>query len=237
MSGMSECCESCIGSTAQVLCVHQSLISDMFLRGSQDFSLYRFAKRGLDICGALVGLFVLALLLLVIAALIFWEDRGPLFYKHVRVGQHGRLFSCYKLRSMVVDADEYLSRHAELLHVWQQSGKLERDPRITRVGRFLRRTSLDEMPQMWNVLRGEMSLVGPRAVQYSEVAAFGELNELRQMVKPGLTGLWQVSGRSLTDYEQRCVLDCTYVVGCSFRMDLHILLKTLPVVLHGVGAY
>lgn len=200
-------------------------------------SVSQIAKRGLDICGALAGLALLALLLPVIATLIWWEDRGPIFYKQVRAGQHGRPFFMYKFRSMVVDADAYLARHPELLEAWRRSGKLKRDPRITRIGAFLRSTSLDELPQVLNILRGEMSLVGPRAIQFSEKAFFGELLELRQSVKPGLTGLWQISGRSMTDYEQRCILDCIYVIEWSFWSDVEILLRTLPIVTTGIGAF
>ncbi len=213
-------------------------IAEALLQRPRCSRTYQIAKRGLDICGALVGLVILLLSLLVIAPLIFIEDRGAIFYKQVRVGQYGNPFSIYKLRSMIVDADGYLAQHPDLLDAWRRTGKLriDEDPRITRVGRFLRRASLDELPQMWNVLCGEMSLVGPRAVQFSEVAAFGELAVWRHMVKPGLTGLWQIGGRSLTDYEQRALLDCIYVVKCSFWMDLYILFKTLPVVIYGTGA-
>lgn len=198
---------------------------------------YQGAKRVLDICGALVGLVLLALMLPIIALLIVCEDRGPIFYRQIRVGQYGNPFYTSKLRSMRVDADGYLKEHPDLLAAWHRNGKLRNDPRITRIGRFLRRSSLDELPQMLNVLRGEMSLVGPRAIQFSEVAAFGEIFELRQMAKPGLTGLWQISGRSMTSYEQRCVLDCKYVMDRSFWMDMCIMFKTLPVVIRGVGAY
>jgi exopolysaccharide production protein ExoY len=198
---------------------------------------YEISKRSLDICGALIGLTVFSLLFPVIALLILWEDRGPIFYKQIRIGRYGRPFTMYKLRSMITNADAYLIQHPTLLKAWQINGKLHADPRITRIGGFLRYSSIDELPQLFNVLRGEMSLVGPRAIQPSELAAFDELGELRQMVKPGLTGLWQVSGRSTTDYEQRCILDCTYVMECSFQMDVHILLKTLPVVFRHTGAY
>jgi exopolysaccharide production protein ExoY len=198
---------------------------------------YEISKRSLDICGALIGLTVFSLLFPVIALLILWEDRGPIFYKQIRIGRYGRPFTMYKLRSMITNADAYLIQHPTLLKAWQLNGKLHADPRITRIGAFLRGSSIDELPQLFNVLRGEMSLVGPRAIQLSELAAFDELGELRQMVKPGLTGLWQVSGRSTTDYEQRCILDCTYVMECSFQMDIHILLKTLPVVFRHTGAY
>jgi exopolysaccharide production protein ExoY len=199
--------------------------------------VYEFFKRLLDICGALMGLFVLVLLIPLIAFLVFLEDRGPIFYAHERIGRHSQPFITYKLRSMLVDADAYLKAHPELFESWKKIGKLESDPRITRIGNFLRRTSLDELPQMVSVLRGEMSLVGPRAIQFSEIERFGELIKLRQTVKPGMTGLWQVSGRSMTDYEQRSILDCTYVMNRSFWIDAHILLKTIPAVFHGVGAY
>lgn len=199
--------------------------------------IYQMGKRGLDICGALIGLTLFSLLFPFIALLILYEDRGPIFYKQTRIGRYGRPFTMYKLRSMIINADVYLARHPELLKAWQLRGKLHTDPRITRIGSFLRRSSIDELPQLFNVLRGEMSLVGPRAIQSSELAAFGELGELRQMVKPGLTGLWQVSGRSTIDYEQRCILDCTYVMECSLHMDMQILFKTLPVVFSHTGAY
>ncbi len=152
----------------------------------------RIAKRWLDICGAGIGMLILLLLLPWILLLVFCEDRGPIFYYQQRVGLHGRSFRAFKLRSMCKDADRYLIRHPELLTVWLAQGKLRDDPRVTRTGRFLRRTSLDELPQMFNILRGEMSLVGPRAIQSSECAAFGELGELRLLTKPGLTGLWHL---------------------------------------------
>lgn len=213
-----------------------SPLYNRLLEEPQVSSAYYIAKQGLDICGALVGLVVLLLLFPIIATLIWWEDRGPIFYKQIRVGQNVRPFLTYKFRTMIVDADGYIAQHPELLEAWRKGGKLKDDPRITRIGGFLRRTSLDELPQVLNVLRGEMSLVGPRAIQFSEIEAFNDLIELRQMVKPGLTGLWQVSGRSMTDYEQRCILDCTYVLDRSFWLDVEILLRTLPAVINGIGA-
>jgi exopolysaccharide production protein ExoY len=199
--------------------------------------MYEHIKRFLDIGVALIGLAIMASFLPIIMLLIVWEDKGPIFYRHVRMGQFGRPFVTYKFRSMVADADGYMARHPELLLAWRQSGKLESDPRITRVGRFLRRTSIDELPQLINVLRGDLSLVGPRAIQHSEIDRFGDLLEVCQRVKPGLTGLWQVCGRSLIDYEQRAVLDCIYALECSFWTDALILLKTIPAVLSGKGAY
>ncbi len=198
---------------------------------------YPIIKRGMDICGAIIGLVVLGLLLIIIIPLILLEDRGPIFYKQQRVGKNFQPFYLYKLRTMIVDADGHLTRHPELLEAWRQTGKLQNDPRITRIGNFLRRTSIDELPQMFNVLRGDISLVGPRPIQFSEIPVFGELIELRQTVKPGLTGLWQVSGRSNTDYAQRALLDYIYAMDCSLWIDLWIMINTLPVVLHGMGAY
>lgn len=210
---------------------------EVFWQEPQTSHLYLKLKRAMDICGALAGLLLLALLLPLLALLIWYEDGGPVFYTQVRVGQHGRPFSLYKLRTMMVSADAYLAQRPDLLRAWQNNGKLYDDPRITRIGRFLRRTSIDELPQVWNVLQGDMSLVGPRAIQFSEVDAFHELLAMRQQVKPGLTGLWQISGRSTTSYEQRNVLDCTYVMECSLCLDILILCKTLPVVFCHPGAY
>jgi len=219
----------------QVMVTHAS--DDLLLLEPKISWVYQITKRGMDICGALIGLTVFALLFPIIALLILWEDRGPIFYKQTRIGRYGQVFTIYKLRSMITNADAYLAQHPELLKAWERTGKLHADPRITRIGGFLRRSSIDELPQLFNVLRGEMSLIGPRAIQSSELVAFGELSELRQMVKPGLTGLWQVSGRSTTDYEQRCILDCTYVMQCSLLMDIQILFRTLPVVFCRTGAY
>ncbi len=198
---------------------------------------YETTKRIIDILMALIGLLFFALLLPWIALCIFFEDRGPLFYKQIRVGKNGKAFTMYKLRTMIIKADEYLQQNPLLLQQWLQKGKIEKDPRITRVGTFLRRTSLDELPQFLNVLQGDMSLVGPRAIQFSERAIFSDMIELREMVKPGITGLWQIHGRSTMDYEQRKILDCTYVWNCSLGIDFLILLKTIPVVCKGIGSY
>lgn len=202
-----------------------------------DSRMYRFAKRTLDIVGALIGLIILGLILPVILVLFLFKDRGPLFYKQQRVGRDMKPFTLYKLRTMIVDADGHLARHPGLQAAWSESGKLRHDPRITRLGSFLRRSSIDELPQFFNVLRGDLSLVGPRPVQFSEIPVFGELIKLRQSVKPGLTGLWQIRGRSNTDYAQRAILDCMYVMDRSFWIDLLIIFKTFPAVLHGTDAF
>jgi exopolysaccharide production protein ExoY len=216
--------------------ISKSIISDLLFKVPRLSWTYLLLKRGIDICVALLGIFVLALLLPLIIPCILWEDGGPIFYEQLRVGRYGKLFRIYKIRSMIVNADNYLLYDPVLLSIWQQRGKLQYDPRVTRVGRLLRRTGLDELPQMLNVLFGEMSLVGPRAVQMSELVAFGELNELRLLVKPGLTGLWQVSDRSTTTYIQRGLLDCTYMVECSVLADFYILYKTFSAIVYGSGA-
>ena len=203
----------------------------------QKVGRYQKVKRLIDILGVLFSLPILLPLLAILALCIFIEDRGPIFYKQQRVGIYGQPFYIYKLRSMIKNADAYLIQHPTLLRAWKQNGKIQHDPRVTCFGRLLRRTSLDELPQIVNVLRGEMSLVGPRAIQFSEVAAFGELNALRQQVKPGLTGLWQISGRSHINYVQRCLLDCIYVMDRSLWVDMHIICKTLPAVMSGDGAF
>lgn len=241
MSDISELNDMNVGLMAQIFTSKQmpTLVPtcDNLRPGQQTSQVYQAMKRSLDIGGALLGLLILALFLPVVALLIFCEDRGPVFYKQQRLGLRGQPFSTYKLRSMMKNADTYLMQHPTLEGVWRENGKLYNDPRVTRIGHFLRRSSLDEMPQMLNVLRGEMSLVGPRAVQPSEAEAFGELYELRHTVKPGLTGLWQVCGRSHTDYQQRCVLDCTYAMERSLEIDIRILMKTFPTIVRGKGAY
>lgn len=195
------------------------------------------AKRLMDVVIALPALILLALLLPVLTACIWLEDHGPVFYTQVRAGRFCQPFTIYKLRSMSINADRSLEQQTHLCKEWHGAGKIRHDPRITHIGALLRRTSLDELPQMLNVLRGEMSLVGPRPVQFSELPAFGDLLALRQTLTPGLTGLWQVCGRSTTSYEQRALLDCTYVLYRSLALDAHILLRTLPAVLRGNGAY
>lgn len=188
-------------------------------------------------------LFVLALLplFLFIMALIRLDSRGPIFYGQKRLGQNAKLFTAWKFRSMVTNADDvlekYLMHHPELREQWEQERKLKHDPRVTRVGRFLRRTSLDELPQLWNVLRGEMSLVGPRPIVDDEIRYYSDKFELYKRVPPGITGLWQVSGRSNVTYTERVNLDAYYVRNWSVWLDIYILLKTIWVVLIGDGAY
>jgi exopolysaccharide production protein ExoY len=199
------------------------------------------AKRALDILGAGAMLLLALPAFLVIAALVKL-DGGKVFYAHQRVGRDGRLFGCLKFRSMVIDSDQrlaaLLARDPGARAEWDATRKLKNDPRVTAIGRFLRASSLDELPQIINVLRGEMSLVGPRPVQASELAAFyGAAAQHYMMVRPGITGPWQVSGRSDTSYAQRVALDVAYATHPSLRTDLKILFRTPVAVLARRGAY
>lgn len=201
----------------------------------------RLTKLAVEITLAL-GLTLLALPLIgLIALLIRLDSPGPIFYGHDRIGRRGKPFTAWKFRSMVINSDQvladYLEQHPEAQHQWQTTRKLKHDPRITRMGKWLRRTSLDELPQLWNVLRREMSLVGPRPIVDEEVHHYGDKFGLYTRVLPGITGLWQVSGRSDTTYEERVSLDAYYVRNWSVWLDFYILIKTIGVVVRGQGAY
>jgi lipopolysaccharide/colanic/teichoic acid biosynthesis glycosyltransferase len=199
-----------------------------------------FVKRGLDV---VVGatLIVALLPVLVLLAVVVTSDGGPAMFGHVRVGRNGKKFRCLKFRSMVVNADQVLKALIEsdpqARAEWEHGFKLKNDVRVTRIGRFLRRTSLDELPQLWNVVRGDMSLVGPRPVIDQELERYGANVMYYLMAKPGMTGLWQVSGRSTTDYATRVSLDVAYVQNWSLLRDVTILFKTFKVVFKGSGAY
>jgi len=199
------------------------------------------AKRTMDIAIALAALVVAAPFFLVVSLLVR-ADGGPAFYAHNRVGRGGRIFGCLKFRSMVVDSqarlEALLASDPEAREEWETTRKLRRDPRVTRIGRFLRATSLDELPQLINVLRGEMAIVGPRPVTVPELDSYyGAAAAHYLTVRPGITGLWQVSGRSETSYDQRVALDVAYVSQPSLVADLRILLKTPVAVLSRRGAH
>jgi exopolysaccharide production protein ExoY len=198
------------------------------------------AKRLLDVIGAVILGLVFSPLMLVIVLLMRKAD-GSVIYRHRRVGRGGQMFSCLKFRTMVPNADQVLrdllEKDSELQAEWVRDHKLRHDPRVTRLGRFLRRTSLDELPQVLNVLRGEMSLVGPRPVIREELLRYGRNVGIYLAAKPGITGLWQVTGRNDTDYRRRVVLDTYYVRNQNLLLDLYILAKTTGVVLGGNGAY
>ena len=202
---------------------------------------FPIAKRALDIVGAGLGLVVLAPFFLIVAMMVR-ADGGPAFFAHQRVGRVGKLFGCLKFRSMVIDSqarlEDLLANDPAARAEWDATRKLKNDPRITRIGRFLRSTSLDELPQLINVLRGEMSLVGPRPVQEAEIDRYYGASAAHYMaVRPGITGLWQVSGRSETSYESRVALDVAYVSRPSLLADIAILLRTPVAVLSRRGAH
>ncbi|NJL48158.1 MAG: undecaprenyl-phosphate galactose phosphotransferase WbaP [Leptolyngbyaceae cyanobacterium SM2_5_2] len=201
----------------------------------------RMTKALLDVfLTILIGLCLLPLILL-IAILVKLGSPGPVFYGQKRLGRGGMPFIAWKFRSMVQNADQvledYLQANPALRCQWESDQKLRYDPRVTSVGRFLRRTSLDELPQLWNVLRGEMSLVGPRPIVGEEIPRYAEKYKLYTRVLPGLTGLWQVSGRNNVSYAERVNLDAYYVRNWSVWLDIYILLRTVWVVITGDGAY
>jgi exopolysaccharide biosynthesis polyprenyl glycosylphosphotransferase len=194
-------------------------------------------KRALDMIVVSLGLIVISPLLGLISLAIVLDSRGPIFYGQERVGKDGRHFRMLKFRSMVTDADRRLAALKEHNEVSGPMFKMRRDPRVTRVGRFIRRWSLDELPQLFNVLRGEMSLVGPRPPVPSEVSEYEEWQLGRLRAVPGLTGLWQVSGRSEVSFHDMVRLDLHYIRNWSLSLDIEILLRTIPAVLTSRGAY
>lgn len=202
---------------------------------------YRFIKRVFDLVVTLMSLVLLLPIGLIIAILIYVDNPGPVLFAHRRVGKGGKEFPCYKFRSMIVGAEDalktYLAEHPEAREEWERDFKLKDDPRITRLGHFLRKTSLDELPQILNVLKGEMSLVGPRPIVRKEVEKYGEYIEDFYLVPPGITGVWQVSGRSDTTYEERVQMDSWYVHNWSVWIDIVYLVRTVGAVLKRKGAY
>lgn len=203
-------------------------------------AVHEAIKRVFDVLGAcLLGIVFLPFI--VVISILLRLEGVPIIFRHRRIGRDGQAFDCLKFRSMVPDADQVLRAvlegHPELKAEWLRDHKLKDDPRVTAVGRFLRRTSLDELPQLWNVIRGDMSLVGPRPVVREELLRYGRCAGIYLSARPGVTGLWQVNGRNDVNYRQRVVLDVYYVRRQNVFLDLYILAKTTSVVLGGSGAY
>ncbi len=211
------------------------------LDGPRHLFRYRVLKRAMDIFLILAISPLLLLIVSLIAAAVRLSSEGPIFFSHRRIQRHGAFFTMWKFRTMCVNSSEvleaYLASDPAARIEWRKTHKLKRDPRVTRVGEFLRRTSLDELPQLWNVLTGTMSLVGPRPIVAAEVEKYGEFFADYCLVKPGITGLWQVSGRSSCTYPERVQLDRRYARTWSLRGDIVILFKTLSAVLNQDGAY
>lgn len=196
-----------------------------------------FAKRVVDIIGSLIGLVFTALAFVIFAPVIKLTSKGPVFFVQKRVGQNGRVFHCYKFRTMVADAEDQLSTLKEENEMSGNMFKMKDDPRVTKIGRFLRAYSIDELPQFYNVLRGDMSLVGTRPPTISEVSEYELKHRRRLSIKPGLTGMWQVSGRNeISDFEQVYALDINYIDNWTLLLDFKIMLKTIGVVITKKGA-
>lgn len=204
--------------------------------------LYKFTKRIIDIIGSIIGILILipTTLIIYLARKVLKEDKGPLFYEQLRYGKNGKIFRLYKFRSMCIGADkklkEYLENNDEAREEFEKTHKLQNDPRITKIGNFLRKLSLDELPQMINILKGDMSFVGPRPVVEKEVEEYGTNKDKFLSVRPGLTGYWQVNGRSNTTYEERMKMELYYVDNCSLWLDIKIFFKTFITVFKKEGA-
>ena len=198
-------------------------------------------KRVVDMAGALVLLVLFAPVMLVVALAVYIGDPGPVFFRQKRIGFDGRLFDCYKFRTMATDAearlDALLASDPAARAEWDKAHKLRDDPRVTGVGRFLRKSSLDELPQLWSVLKGDMSLVGPRPIVEKEAARYGRYLQHYCAVRPGLTGLWQISGRNDVSYRRRVAYDVLYVRTSGVYDNLRILVLTVPSVLASRGSY
>lgn len=204
----------------------------------REVRLYLAAKRAMDFFGALIGMLLLSPLFLAIAAIIKLTDRrGPVFFRQVRVGKDGKTFHMVKFRSMVSNAEELLSGLKEQNEIEGAMFKMKNDPRVTRIGRLIRKTSVDELPQLWNVLKGDMSLVGPRPALPSEVEEYTGYDRQRLLVTPGCTGLWQVSGRNSLSFRQMVELDLQYIQKRSIGLDLKLILKTVQIMLFPNSAY
>jgi exopolysaccharide biosynthesis polyprenyl glycosylphosphotransferase len=194
-------------------------------------------KRALDIALSAAGLILLSPLMLIIALAVRADSRGPSFFRQQRAGRHGRPFSILKFRTMCRDAEERISEVISVDELTEPMYKLRSDPRVTRVGRFLRRTSLDELPQLFNVLRGDMSLVGPRPEEVWLVERYGETERFRLDMRPGITGPMQVHGRGELNFQERLAVEREYVENYSLRKDIKILVRTVFIIIRGQGAY
>jgi len=245
MSTKSQQSADLISSTETKFGAHQStekvrLIRSQTLVAANQKQLGGRYSRVLDIFFA-TGLCLIFLPIIASTCLVLLCSGGPVFFRQARLGHGGQLFNVYKFRTMVPNAADVLNnileKNQELKEEWMANFKLKNDPRVTWIGRFLRRTSLDELPQLWNIIKGDMSLVGPRPIEPFEIAQYGRFAKHYYAQRPGLTGLWQVSGRSNASYQRRVVLDAFYSRNKNIILDLRIIIKTIWVVLKGHGAY
>ena len=204
---------------------------------TRGFSFYEAIKRLIDIICSFVGILVLSPLFIIIAIIIKFTSKGPVFFSQKRVGRNGKEFDMYKFRSMVVNAEELKEKLAAQNEMSGPMFKMKDDPRVTKVGKFIRKTSIDELPQLWNILKGDMSLVGPRPSLPKEVAQFDEWMYKRLEVKPGLTCYWQVSGRNNIDFEDWMKLDVKYVEERNLWIDIKLIFKTVGVLFGDKNAH
>ena len=230
-----------VGGRVWIMAVSLGKLSGILMRQNLLDPRRMLMKRGMDCLLTLLAGMLAFPLMLALAVAIRCDSRGPIFFKQQRIGRGGKHFHVYKFRTMAMNAAELLEKHLaenpEAQQEWKETQKLKNDPRITKVGTFLRKTSLDELPQLINVLKGEMSLVGPRPIVDEEIPRYGEAYSLYTRVRPGITGLWQVSGRNDLPYADRVWLDRHYVCNWSVWLDILIIARTVPEVLHCSGAY
>jgi len=228
-------------SSAELSILFSEKILMLNLRNNLASPYNRLIKRIFDLTLTICGGLMISPILLVIAIMVGIDNRGRIIFAHKRVGAAGKKFPCYKFQTMVPDAEtklkKYLAENPEARREWEESFKLTNDPRVTKLGGWLRKTSLDELPQLWNVIRGEMSLVGPRPIVQAEVSRYGKNIREYYMVLPGITGMWQVSGRNDTTYPERVAMDTWYVRNWSVWIDIMYLFKTVKAVFTGKGAY
>lgn len=200
-------------------------------------SPYRYIKRFMDVILATIALVVLSPIFLIIAIAIKIESKGPVFFKHARIGKNGKIIKLYKFRSMVINAEELIKSFTpEQMKEYKENYKLTNDPRITKIGKFLRKTSLDELPQLLNIIKGDLSIIGPRPVVTDELKKYGTNTEKFLSVTPGLTGYWAANGRSCTTYEQRMQMELYYIDNLSLKMDIKVFFKTIEAVIKREGA-
>lgn len=197
---------------------------------------FHVVKRWFDFIAALTALIILFPVFVIVSILVAISSGLPVTFKQTRVGYRGKPFSIFKFRTMVRNAEEILKSRPELMEEYKRSFKIENDPRISKVGRILRKTSLDELPQFINVLKGDMSLVGPRPIVIPELEKYGDAQDMYMAMRPGCTGLWQACGRSATTYEERIALDTEYFQKAGLRFDLYIIFKTIGAIISARGA-
>jgi len=211
--------------------------SSLSINVKEEKNVYKILKRTVDIIGSLLGLILLSPIFLILSIVVKADSPGPIFFAHKRLGYNGDLIRIYKFRTMVINAEELLNNLSpEQKEEFAKNFKLENDPRITKVGNFLRKSSLDELPQLLNILKGELSIVGPRPIVEKELKNYGIYGEKLLSVKPGLTGNWQANGRSDTTYEERVEMDMQYIDNRSIFMDIKIIFKTFSAVIKKQGA-